>query len=192
MEELVILCWNIRGVNKDTNRANVKHTALKNQTNIICLQETKCSNWSQSMQNDIWDVADHGWAIQNSEGFSGGLLTSWDKDLFEEVGVKTNKNWLWISLRSKNTGVKFHCVNIYAPQEPREKREVWKALSIEFMKDELDPVCFMGDFNAIRSIEERKDCSYRRADTHDFNKFIKDLNLLEIPMSNDSFKLEKF
>ncbi|KAK1379557.1 hypothetical protein POM88_026301 [Heracleum sosnowskyi] len=134
----------------------------------------------------------HGADYVECEGFSGGLLTSWDKDLFEEVGVKTNKNWLWISLRSKNTGVKFHCVNIYALQEPREKREVWKALSIEFMKDELDPVCFMGDFNAIRSIEERKDCSYRRADTHDFNKFIKDLNLLEIPMSNDSFKLEKF
>lgn len=64
MEEGIILCWNIRRLNNDTNRANVKHTIFKNQTNIICLRETKCSDFSHIMKNDIWGSEDHGWAIQ--------------------------------------------------------------------------------------------------------------------------------
>lgn len=45
----------------------------------------------------------------------------------------------------------------------------------------------MGDFNSIRDSKERVNCRYRRNDMKGFNAFIKDANLTDMEMGNDSF-----
>lgn len=151
------------------------------------MQEIKCSKISQNMKNDIWDYEEHGWAIQESEGAFGGLITSWDKDLFEEINVQKHRTRYGLIYYAKKTSFKFHCVNVYAPQEPKEKRDLWDNLSSVHSSFEQEPICFLGDFNAVRSNAERKNCEYRRADTRDFDLFVKNINLLEAPFIKGEF-----
>lgn len=50
-----------------------------------------------------------------------------------------------------------------------------------------EPVVFMGDFNCVRSANERWGCVYRSIDTIDFNDFISDCNLLDISPKNANY-----
>lgn len=87
----------------------------------------------------------------------------------------------------KKTGCKFHRVNVYAPQDLNDKIDVWNNLSSVYNSYEQEPVYFLGDFNAVRSNSERRNCEYRQADTCVFDLFIKNLNLLEVPLVKGEF-----
>ncbi|KAK1360353.1 hypothetical protein POM88_044827 [Heracleum sosnowskyi] len=64
----------------------IRDTIRERSINIICLQETLCDSWNDKIMSSIWDMDSHGWFIQNSRGHSGGLMVSWDKELFKGVG----------------------------------------------------------------------------------------------------------
>lgn len=68
-----------------------------------------------------------------------------------------------------------------------KKRELWGEMRSIVGCITEEPMCFIGDFNCIRSELERMKCVYARVDVEEFNTMIEDLNLLEISMVNASF-----
>ncbi|KAK1383696.1 hypothetical protein POM88_021431 [Heracleum sosnowskyi] len=94
---------------------------------------------------------------QSSDGVSGGLLTTWDKSLFKLVGAEKNQNWVWTTFQTEVTGHFIHIVNVYAPQNSTDKRELSHMLKS------------------------------KKVDTRDFNSFIGDMNLSEVPMVRGNF-----
>lgn len=47
MDLMSFASWNIRGVSNTTNRANLKALLNESKVAFLCLQETKCLNWSE-------------------------------------------------------------------------------------------------------------------------------------------------
>lgn len=114
-------------------------------------------------------------------------MTCWDVDLFQCKGSAQSKHWIWVQMKATASNTLFNFINVYSPLTLSEKRILWRELLqiMEVVKDEL--ICLVGDFNSIRDVKERSNCCYRRSDMQGFNCFIKDANLLDLEMENDSF-----
>lgn len=44
-----LLCWNVRGLNDGAKRASGRNQIISTGATIVCFQETKNSNWTQSL-----------------------------------------------------------------------------------------------------------------------------------------------
>lgn len=118
---------------------------------------------------------------------SGELAISWDNKIFEWRGIAQETNWIWIQLKDIVGGHLFNVVNIYAPQKSKLKYLLWNQLSSVSLCADNQPICFVGDFNCIRTPEECANCSYRKKDSDKLNWFIKNFNLFDLTLLGSSF-----
>ncbi|KAL4587663.1 hypothetical protein LXL04_000535 [Taraxacum kok-saghyz] len=86
-------------------------------------KETRMTDILPSITN-WWDDSDVGVEFVGSIGLSGGLMTFWDKKMFQLIDVIKNRNFLalvgyWDGIVGETI-----LVNVYAPQPPREKKEL--------------------------------------------------------------------
>jgi hypothetical protein len=79
--------------------------------------------------------------------------------------------------------------NVYAPCEGGAKQRLWDSLSARLQVLRGMRVCVCGDFNAVRSIAERRSTSngQRPSDHLDFNRFIDDNCLVDLPLCGRKF-----
>lgn len=95
MDNLVILSWNVRGINNMVAQCNVRRLVNESKANVVLLQESKCLLWYNVELDKILDSNMHGWLAVNSTGLSGGLLTLWNKVDFKFSCMGNSPNWLW-------------------------------------------------------------------------------------------------
>lgn len=77
----------------------------------------------------------------------------------------------------------FQCVivNVYGPNSNSERKLLWGKL-INLRTHFSGPWCLGGDFNEVRNSGERQGCSRRDNGMNNFNKFIEDMELMDLPM----------
>ncbi|KAL8503461.1 hypothetical protein ACS0TY_022272 [Phlomoides rotata] len=80
-------------------------------------------------------------------------------------------------------------INIYAPCNPRDKKELWGILNMVIDQNMDKLICLAGDFNAVRNEVERVGRSgfTNKREMEDFDKFIRDSNLIDLPLSGRSY-----
>lgn len=188
MDKLKILTWNIRGINNKIARRNLQDIVRCNKVDIVCVQETKCGDWSDIGSKSPLAMETYGVAAQPSVGLSGGVATFWSLNIIKCVALAQTKNWVWItfSLASGEEG-KFHVINLYSPLSLQLKKEVWQEMRCILHILQSEPVIILGDFNCIRSANERWKCVYSRNDTLSFDAFLTDCNLIDLNPVNANF-----
>jgi hypothetical protein len=79
--------------------------------------------------------------------------------------------------------------NVYAPCDNGAKQVLWDSLSARLQTLEGRRVCVCGDFNAVRSVDERRSLGsgHRFLDHIPFNRFIEDNTLIDLPLSGRKF-----
>lgn len=93
---------------------------------------------------------------KNSEGRSGGLIVLWRRGSFSLLSVFQGNNYLGVEGVWGNEQLGVTIVNVYAPCDLRGKRMLWGELLNQIESRGSDRWCVMGDFNSIKSPEERK------------------------------------
>lgn len=186
MQDLTISSWNVRGANGSVARSNIRKLVSQSKANILFLQETKCSSWSDLLMNSIWDSNIYEWEVVNSTGNSGGLLIFWKKSLLTVEQVTCSSCWIWCKGKV-NGEYPVNLINVYGPHDPLEKSVFWNHLRNIVSASIDEPLCILGDFNSIRSKEDREGCIYSDRDSKLLNEFLEDHNLLEIDGSNFKF-----
>ncbi|XP_035841287.1 uncharacterized protein LOC118488182 [Helianthus annuus] len=84
------------------------------------------------------------------------------------------------------SGLAFCIFNVYAPQSVVAKKSLWDELSL--LISGWDGLCVVtGDFNVVRSREERRNCSFKLSCSSNFNNFIFDSGLLEYNMRGSKY-----
>ncbi|WOG86690.1 hypothetical protein DCAR_0205908 [Daucus carota subsp. sativus] len=68
-----------------------------------------------------------------------------------------------------------------------QKQKLWEDTKVILKCLEEEPVCFIGDFNWVRSASERLNCNYQNKATEMFNDLVSDCNLLELDLLNAKF-----
>ncbi|GKD90256.1 RNA-directed DNA polymerase, eukaryota, partial [Tanacetum coccineum] len=109
----------------------------------------------------------------NMEGCSKNI-----GDIIDFQGVN-NGEWL-------PNGKKLLIISVYAPQELCEKKMLWDYLTL-VINNWNDKVVIMGDFNEVRTQEERYGSIFNSQGAGTFNLFISSAGLEEVPLDGCKF-----
>lgn len=181
-----MLCWNVRGLNSEARKLAVRAKIEESQCAVICLQETKCDFFDQRLIRKFYPRHFDNFVYSPSVGASEGILVLWNSAIFSGTLVETQRFGIVVNFTSAHNSQKWTLVNVYGPcQGPlRDDFVSWLYnLVIPFEEHWL----LVGDFNFIRSLENR---NLPGGDIHDifiFNEIIGHLGLLELPLKGRSF-----
>ncbi|XP_058747040.1 uncharacterized protein LOC131620033 [Vicia villosa] len=135
----------------------------------------------------LWSNLEVGYSFSNSIGRSGGILTLWRKDRMEVLNSFKGEGYLGIKVKWKENF--YYVVNIYSSCVLQKKKELWDnllKLKSSFSDGEW---IFGGDFNASKSVHERKGRSMRDMESGSelFAKFIDNSGLVDVPSKGKKF-----
>ncbi|GKV50356.1 hypothetical protein SLEP1_g57064 [Rubroshorea leprosula] len=134
----------------------------------------------------IWGRDNFDWVYKASVGRSGGLLCVWDNDIFVKETVIEVPGALAIYGFWGEKKQKCCIVNVYASCNRNERLETW--IEILKMIDEGENYCCIaGDFNSVRSAEERRGRSEHSNYREDLNEFIELAGLVDLPLTRRKF-----
>ncbi|GJT60190.1 RNA-directed DNA polymerase, eukaryota [Tanacetum coccineum] len=131
--------------------------------------------------NLIFDFVD-----SPSVGNSGGILCVWDTNMFHKENATVSDYFIAIMGKWLPKDRNLLIITVYALQELSEKRMLWQYLNhlIDGWKGD---VIVMGDFNEVRSAEERFGSIFNVRGAAAFNSFITSGGLIEVPSGGYSF-----
>ncbi|XP_028122360.1 uncharacterized protein LOC114319534 [Camellia sinensis] len=180
-----LLSWNVRGLGRMEKRSKVKKLLKERSVDMVLFQETKKSEFSEEDVRSVWVRAKMEFMVVDAEGLAGGLLCIWDPDVFQVKECCSNRRFI---LLSSTLFHQFNCViiNIYAPNDVGSKGKLWNCL-LKLEEEFPDPWCLGGDFNEIRQIGERRECSRRDRGMNEFNEFIDKCEVSELPLLGRRF-----
>ncbi|XP_015949698.1 uncharacterized protein LOC107474585 [Arachis duranensis] len=153
---------------------------------MLGLVETKLQVVTKFDVVRIWESDAVGWDFVELEGTSGGLLLMWDEMLFRMSNCYKGEGWLCVEgVLMKN---EFHCAFclVYGPHTRVEKLAVWEELSFIAGLCQV-PICYMGDFNEVLQVDERKNQDKLTTSAEEFKSWIQDMQLVDLPLNDRKF-----
>lgn len=188
---MIVVSYNVRGLGRREKRKEVKELLRKVKADLCCLQETKLESVNKRIIKSICGNSSCEWEFAESEGNSGGLFSVWNPSIFQKVSSWHTKVLLVLNGYLIEDGKNCTIINVYSPNSPALRSELWDQLAS--MVDQLHDsyLCIIGDFNTIRSTQERRGLSDNgnRSDILNFNNFIDGCNLVDIKLLGRFFTL---
>lgn len=111
----------------------------------------------------------------------------WDSSIFVRQEVWGEKGILGVS--GLWEGCPINIINVYSSCKAGEKRELWRSVTEKMAGREEELWCICGDFNAIRSENERRGVASgsRRKEMKDFSEWINNLHLIDLPLERRKY-----
>ncbi|GJU03534.1 RNA-directed DNA polymerase, eukaryota, partial [Tanacetum coccineum] len=133
------------------------------------------------MGNSFFDFS-----FSSSVGLSGGILCVWDPNSFVKDNATISDYFVAVRGTWLSTATKVMFVSIYAPQDISEKKSLWEYIT--HIIDTWDGECIiLGDFNEVRSKQERFGTIFNETAANAFNHFISTAGLIDLPLEGYSF-----
>lgn len=172
-----ILCWNVRGLNSDDKCLALGNKIDEAGCSIICLQETKKETFDHSFIRKCCPRRFDKFEFIPSREASGGLVTIWCSSYFNATVLHREDFVLTLRITLLQSNKTWSLSNIYGPCDgPKRIQFVQWFENLSIHIDEL--WLFMGDFNFMRSLENRNLPGGNLDDIFKFNE----IALLEIPI----------
>nr|GEV12801.1 RNA-directed DNA polymerase, eukaryota [Tanacetum cinerariifolium] len=135
-------------------------------------------------------------------GSSCGILCIWEETFFRKEHVTISDYFVAIYGSWVPNKAKILLVAIYAPQDPKYRRFLWDYISI-LLSHWNGEVILMGDFNEVRSSDERRGSCFNSFNARIFDNFISSSSLVDVkmegylftwphPSANKMSKLDRF
>lgn len=122
----------------------------------------------------LWWEQNFDWECVEAEGRSGGILSIWNDKIFCKTSSWQTRGVLAVNGFLKEDGSQVCILNVYAPCSTTDRIILWDIICNYLASYSATLVCVMGDFNAIRSPNERsgRGCTIDQRDIYAFNEFI--------------------
>nr|GFB06211.1 RNA-directed DNA polymerase, eukaryota [Tanacetum cinerariifolium] len=157
------------------------------QGNVNQVEESDVKEVGRSMGYDMEGCSkDIEQIISGSIGNSGGILCVWEETIFKKVDVSISDNFIALYGIWLPTNSKILIVVIYAPQSFGLKCILWDYISGLITRWNGETIV-LGDFNEVRSEDERFGSIFHQSYAREFNHFISSSGLLEVKMEGYSF-----
>ncbi|GJY15773.1 RNA-directed DNA polymerase, eukaryota [Tanacetum coccineum] len=121
-----------------------------------------------------------------SRGRLGSLISVWDPNHFIKDQIWCDDWYIIIKGRSTTSDNVFYMINIYGPQETSEKITMWNRL-LDFICNNEGHFVLFGDLNEVRDENKRYGTEFHRPLANNFNAFITDACLIELPLGGRNF-----
>ncbi|KAM0071560.1 putative RNA-directed DNA polymerase [Helianthus debilis subsp. tardiflorus] len=125
-------------------------------------------------------------AAVDSVGRSGGLASLWNPAVFSSSEIIKDRYFLCVCGYIVPLGIRINIVNVYAPNDASARKALWSVL-ISLRNSRQGLWVFAGDFNDVRSPDERKNSEFVAANAEAFNDFILSAALHEFDMGGAKF-----
>ncbi|XVE81889.1 hypothetical protein DITRI_Ditri15bG0102300 [Diplodiscus trichospermus] len=178
--------WNIRGLGRGEKKRAVKKLVSKGKLNMLFLQETKLKNTSVRLSRWLRGSSFFRGVFVDAEGTAGGLVTCWDENFFEEESRITSNRFILLIGFIKSINLRCGFMNLYAPNDDAERMNFWNELE-ELLSNVEIPWCLGGDFNVVRSSEEKIGVVYNQTAMSQFSNFIENMGLVDMPLTGGKF-----
>ncbi|KAJ9538060.1 hypothetical protein OSB04_030793 [Centaurea solstitialis] len=193
-----VISLNCRGLGQSLKQAWVRDILKIHSPDVAGFQETKIKAWKDSQIRGLWGCGEGAYSFVESTGNSGGLLTTWDKKKFHCRFVVKDTHFLAVGGSWLGVEGDVGFINVYGPNIPSDRKTLWGKLS-NVLCFEGVRWCVFGDFNEVRSKEERLNSEVNLKGMEEFNEFIDKEELVEILMvcklftrvSDDGIKMSK-
>nr|GEW96418.1 RNA-directed DNA polymerase, eukaryota [Tanacetum cinerariifolium] len=124
--------------------------------------------------------------IEASLGASGGILCIWEATIFKKDNVTISNNFIAIYETWLPNNSKILFIVVYAPQQTSSKRIMWDYISALLGRWNRDSI-IMGDFNEVRSIDERRGSIFNPYSARRFDRFISNFGLVDVKLEGYAF-----
>jgi exonuclease III len=149
-----VLDLNVRGLNSEGRQLSVRRKIDESQCSIVCLQETKMEYFDHRIIRGFCPKRFDNFVYSPSVGASGGIIVLWSSAIFSGILVELQRFSIVINFTSTHNSDNWTMVTVYVPCEGLERDEFVQWLyNLVILVDSL--WIFLGDFNFIRSIENR-------------------------------------
>lgn len=184
-----ILSFNVRGLGKRAKRREIREMLKKFKIEFCCIQETKLEKIGDRICRGLCGDQNFGWAYVDAEGKSGGILSIWDDRVFCMMSSWFVKGVLVVNGFSRENGDQVCILNVYAPCSFSKKSVLWDIVGNNLAQNRNILTCIAGDFNAIRSEDERvgRGLAVDYRDMAAFDDFIRQANLFDCPLTGRKF-----
>lgn len=169
---------NIRGIGGNGKAGWIKKIKCDNGVSFIGMQETMSNNILPGLVSAYWGGFGFDFDFVAANGNSGGLISIWDPKVFMKDKVTKDNNFLHVGGLLMAGSVRINLLNVYAPQKNNEKRMLWSKI-YNLIGSNDGWWILLGDFNAVRDREDRKNSKFDKLCTRDFNNFIDEAGLRE-------------
>ncbi|XP_071712700.1 uncharacterized protein [Rutidosis leptorrhynchoides] len=149
---------------------------------IVAIQESKCNEVSDKWVELIWGSPNFQYVQKPKVEKSGGMLLIWDPTVFAVNEV----HFLAIKGTWKGKFKQSIIVNVYGLHKDKEKKLFWDSLEDLMNYSDAEWV-IGGDFNEVRTDDERQNCEFIERRAKLFNNFIEKNHLIEIPLIGKRF-----
>jgi hypothetical protein len=183
---LNIVSWNVRGLNDKDKCLRVRNLIRMWKADIICLQETKLAVITRRVIQSLWGNQHVDWISLGSNGAAGGILLMWDKRVVEKVDEAAGYYSLSCKFRNVLDQFEWSFSGVYGPNLDSERGLLWEELA-GLVSWWDAPCCIGGDFNVVRFPSEKSGLVSFNSAMHEFNDFISECGLLDIPLEGGLF-----
>ncbi|XP_071694021.1 uncharacterized protein [Rutidosis leptorrhynchoides] len=165
----------------------VRGLVSKEKPSFLAIQETKLNSVNASWVFSLWGSSDCNFVQKEKVGLSGGQLLIWDTNKFEALDVFNFDSVVGVRGKWRMDCSFLVVFNIYGPHDDSKKHQLCDRLLCCANKFTNEACLFCGDYNEVRSIDERLNCEFNIARSKRFNEFISESGLLEVPLGGRLF-----
>ncbi|PWA75817.1 RNA-directed DNA polymerase, eukaryota, Nucleotide-binding alpha-beta plait domain protein [Artemisia annua] len=181
-----VMSINIRGMGRVDKAGWISNVRVANEVCFVMFQESQLVSMQNVNLDRFWGRGEYEAEWVEATGRSGGIVSMWDKKVFQKLSVLKHRNILVVHGIIKSNGMKVGMVNVYAPQKIDDKRVVWKELE-RIIRQDSSLWIVGGDFNCVRDRSERKSSKFDAVSSNEFNDFLDDLDLHEYGLQGRKF-----
>ncbi|XP_071739306.1 uncharacterized protein [Rutidosis leptorrhynchoides] len=185
-----IVSINIRGFGKDDDSDSkigwFRRLRLNERPEVVLIQERKCNRVDDKWIEFIWGSSNVRYLQKEKVGQSGGMLLLWDPNIVDVMDAVEGQFFLAIRGKWQGKMNETIVVNVYGPHKDDEKKKFWDSLQ-DLMSFDNDEWVIGGDFNEVRSQDERQNSIFIERRAKLFNNFIEQSHLIEVPLLGKKF-----
>jgi len=178
--------WNCNGFADHKKYRFLSDLTKEKNLDFIALSETGRANFPQSTLDNICAGRDFLWHCMAPRGRSGGMMLGINPLIFYISQIEEGDFFIRFKLRHKEVDFKFNLISVYGPAQLDLKMQFLSELVRVCSKDTL-PIVIGGDFNIIRSPDEKNNENYSDRWPFLFNAVIDTLNLRELELTGRKF-----
>ncbi|GJW27970.1 RNA-directed DNA polymerase, eukaryota, reverse transcriptase zinc-binding domain protein [Tanacetum coccineum] len=181
-----ILSINSCGTKKGRKRVWIKEMCFKHNVHFLGIQESKMTRLELFRLKSMWGNFNFDYACSMARSRSSGLISMWGPTSFVKDDIWCDDSFIIVKEKWKNSTGECFMINIYGPQDSLAKSNLWNRL-MDFMQHHNGNFILFGDMNIVHHEDERFGSSFSHTEANQFNFFIDNSGLIDLPIRGHFF-----
>jgi len=182
----MMLIWNVRGLNHPSKQKEVQRMVRAQRIGIFCLIETKVKEGNAARISSTlfpdWDFC-----YNYEKHYLGRIWICWNRDEFKVSVVNKSDQSITCLVNSIKERNSWYHTFVYGANNPIDRRSLWQNLLSIKLRVVDGPWIICGDFNCVRSLEEKWGSDRLNSYEMEFNDCLNNLEVLELNFSGCFF-----